>query len=319
MIEHTFAPAEVAAGIVRVTYPMPMSPGHVHGYLLSVDDGYLLVDTGLGLPDLAEHWAALAPQLDRPVAAIVITHFHPDHVGGGADAVEATGATVHQGELDYEQCETVWANDDWGPRIADWFHLHGAPPEATAELLEAGSIYRPFIRFVRDPERLRDGDEVVGWRVLELPGHADGHICLLKDGVLVAGDHLLPRITPAVGLYPASRPDPLGDYLGSLERVAELEAAIALPGHGEPIVDPAGRAREIVQHHRDRLDATEAVLDRGAPQNGYELSFSLFPDDRGASQRRFAVAETLSHLERLVVEGRATRGSTDGRVTYTRR
>ena len=120
-------------------------------------------------------------------------------------------------------------------------------------------------------------------------------------------------------LYPASRPDPLGDYLASLERVVDLAPALALPGHGAPIRDPAGRTREIVLHHRDRLDATEAALDGGRPLTGYELSFSLFPDDRGASQRRFAVAETLSHLERLIVEGRATRGEDDGCVTYTRR
>jgi glyoxylase-like metal-dependent hydrolase (beta-lactamase superfamily II) len=152
--------------------------------------------------------------------------------------------------------------------------------------------------------------------VIEFPGHADGHICLLKDGVLIAGDHLLPRITPAVGLYPDSRPDPLGDFMASLERVADLAPRIALPGHGDPIADPAGRAREIVQHHRDRLDETEAAL-RGGPRTGYELS-CLFPGDLGAAQRRFAVAETLSHLERLIVEGRAARGGADGSVTYTR-
>jgi glyoxylase-like metal-dependent hydrolase (beta-lactamase superfamily II) len=317
MIEHTFAPVEIADGIHRVTYPMPIGPGHVHGYLLVVDDGYLLVDTGLGLPDAAERWTELVRGLDRPVAAIVITHFHPDHVGGATDAFEATGATVHQGALDYEQCETVWGNADWRVQITDWFRLHGAPPEAMTELLEAGSTYRSFTRFVRDPELLREGDDVLGWRVVELPGHADGHICLLRDGVLVAGDHLLPKITPAVGLYPASRPDPLGDYLASLERAVELAPRLALPGHGEPIDDPSGRALEIVDHHRLRLDATEAALD-GDPRSGYELSFVLFPDDRGPGQRRFAVAETLSHLERLVVQGRAARGSADGRVAYTR-
>lgn len=311
-----FDHVEIAAGAGRITFPMPMSPGHVHGYLLPVDDGLVLVDTGLGLPDLVERWQELLPRLGRPVAAIVITHFHPDHVGGAADAAEATGAPVHEGELDYEQCLRVWGSDDWGPRIADWFHTHGVPPAQTVQLLEAGSVYRPFIRFARDPSLLRDGDEVAGWRVGAFPGHADGHICLLKDGVMIAGDHLLPRITPAVGLYPESRPDPLGDYLASLERVVELEPRLALPGHGEPIHDPAGRAREIVRHHRERLDEAVAALGP-EPRSGYELSFALFPDDRGPSQRRFAVAETLSHLERLVVEGRAARGGDDGRVTYT--
>ena len=311
-----FAPVEVAEGIVRVTYPMPMKPGHVHGYLLPTGDGYLLVDTGLGLPEMVERWAELVPQLDRPVTRILVTHFHPDHVGGTADAVEVTGAPVLQGAVDHYQCEKVWGSDAWVPQLAAWFAQQGVPAEETAELLEVGSVYRTFVHFVADAHLLREGDEVAGWHVVELPGHADGHICLLKDGVLIAGDHLLPRITPAVGLYPDSRPDPLGDFMASLERVAELAPTIALPGHGEPIADPAGRAREIVQHHRDRLDQTEAAL-RGGQKTGYELSHVLFSDDLGAAQRRFAVAEALSHAERLVVEGRAARGSDDGRVTYT--
>jgi glyoxylase-like metal-dependent hydrolase (beta-lactamase superfamily II) len=311
-----FAPVEVAEGIVRVTYPMPMKPGHVHGYLVPTGDGYLLVDTGLGLPEMVERWAELVPQLDRPVTEILVTHFHPDHVGGTADAVEVTGAPVLQGAVDHYQCEKVWGSDAWVPQLAAWFAQQGVPPEETAELLEVGSVYRTFVHFVAEARLLREGDEVAGWRLIELPGHADGHICLLKGGVLIAGDHLLPRITPAVGLYPDSRPDPLGDFMASLERVSELAPAIALPGHGEPIADPAGRALEIVQHHRDRLDEAEAALRRG-PRTGYDLSHVLFPGDLGAAQRRFAVAEALSHAERLVAEKRAARGSADGRVTYT--
>ena len=311
-----FDHVEIVAGIRRITFPMPMSPGHVHGYLLPVDEGFVLVDTGLGLPDLADRWQELLPELDRPVTAIVITHFHPDHVGGTAGVAELTGAPVYQGALDYSQCEKVWGSNDWAPRIADWFHVHGASPEETEELLAAGSIYRPFVHFVQDPQLVREGDEVAGWCVGEFPGHADGHICLSKDGLMIAGDHLLPRITPAVGLYPESRPDPLGDYIASLERVADQAPGLALPGHGEPIEDPAGRAREIVRHHRDRLDETVAALGPD-PRSGYELSYALFPDDRGPGQRRFAVAETLSHAERLVGEGRAARSDDDGWVTYT--
>lgn len=311
-----FAPTDITDGVRRLTVPMPMSLDHVHAYLVEVDDGYLLVDTGLGLPELAEWWHELIPHLDRPIAAIVITHFHPDHVGGAADAAEATGAPVFQGALDYEQCAKVWGAEDWTPKIADWFQRHGAPPEATAQLLEVGSAYRRFTRFVRNPHLVREGDEVAGWRVAEFPGHADGHICLLKDGLMIAGDHLLPRITPSVGLYPESRPDPLGDYLASLERTAELAPMLALPGHGEPLTDPAARARETVAHHHARLEDTAATLSR-EPRTGYELSYLLFPEDRGPSQRRFAVAETLSHLERLVLQGRAARGGDDGRVTYT--
>jgi glyoxylase-like metal-dependent hydrolase (beta-lactamase superfamily II) len=163
---------------------------------------------------------------------------------------------------------------------------------------------------------LREGDVVDGWEVLELPGHADGHLCLVRDGVLVAGDHLLPTISPAVGLYPDSRPDPLGDYLASLERTAALGLRLALPGHGEPIDDPARRCHDPIEHHRRRLNDTASAL--GAqPRSGYDVSLDLFPNVDSAGARRFAVAESLSHLERLVVEGRARRHSDGGALSYT--
>jgi glyoxylase-like metal-dependent hydrolase (beta-lactamase superfamily II) len=157
---------------------------------------------------------------------------------------------------------------------------------------------------------------VDGWDLVAAPGHADGQLCLLKDDVLIAADHLLGRITPTVGLWPASRADPLGDYLAALDRTIELAPRIALPGHGDPIEDPAGRARELKEHHRLRLEETVAAL--GAdPRTGYELSFDLFGASLQPAGRRFAVAETLSHAERLVHEGAALRHESDGTVTYT--
>jgi glyoxylase-like metal-dependent hydrolase (beta-lactamase superfamily II) len=301
-------------GMARLTLPLPMKPGHVHCYLLEGSDGWTLVDTGLALPDADERFAALAREL--PIARIVVTHFHPDHVGGAEQARNATGATVFEGELDYAQCVHVWGNAEWPRVIAGWFLRNGVPEPVANELLEAGSAYRPFIRYAPDPVPLRAGDSVDGWGVVELPGHADGHVGLVREGVLVAGDHLLPRITPAVGLYPDSRPDPLGDYLDSLERTAALGLRLALPGHGDPIEDPSARAREIVEHHRERLDETQAALG-GTPRTGYDVSFPLFGDELAPGARRFAVAETLSHLERLVREGRARRTEDGGRVSYT--
>jgi glyoxylase-like metal-dependent hydrolase (beta-lactamase superfamily II) len=307
---------ELEDGIRRITFPLPVSPGHVHCYLLPEADGFTLVDTGLGLPDLAERWAALLAEIDRPVVRIVITHLHPDHVGGSRDAAAATGATVHQGEVDFEQSERVWGSPNWEKRMAAWFAAHGMPRELADELLEVGAAYRPFIRYSPDPVRLHTGDRVESWMVHEFPGHADGHLCLLREGVLVAGDHLLPGITPTVGLYPEARPDPLADYLQSLERTIELEPRLALPGHGDPIRDPARRAREIVAHHLERLEQTAAAL--GAePRTAYDLSMTLFPDAEDPSGRRFAVAETLSHVERLVHAGRAARRGDVGSVAYT--
>jgi glyoxylase-like metal-dependent hydrolase (beta-lactamase superfamily II) len=186
----------------------------------------------------------------------------------------------------------------------------------TAELVGQTWVYRPFIHYQRDPILVEAGEHVDGWELVAAPGHADGQLCLFRDGILIAADHLLDRISPTVGLWPASRADPLGDYLAALDRTIELDPEIALPGHGDPIHDPAGRARELKQHHRDRLDAAADALGPD-PQTGYELSFALFGSELPAAGRRFAVAETLSHLERLVREGAARRAEDDMAVTYT--
>src|SRR5262245_10718802 len=307
---------ELGDGICRVTLPLPTRPGHVHAYLLPGDDGWTLVDTGIGLPDAKASWALGLAQAGGTVATVFIPHFHPDHIGAAADLHELTGAPVHQGALDYAQCELVWGNPAWSERLVDWFRLQGAPDDVTEELVGQSSVYRPYIRYQRDPVLMNEGEHLDGWELVAAAGHADGQLCLLKDGVLIAADHLLDRITPTVGLWPASRPDPLGDYLAALERTVELDPRIAFSGHGEPIADPAGRARELQEHHRLRLEETVAALGP-QPQTGYELSFALFGDDLKPASRRFAIAETLSHAERLVLQGAASRGGDGGTVTYT--
>src|SRR5262249_59290913 len=118
------------------------------------------------------------------------------------------------------------------------------------------------------------------------------------------------------GLSRDSRPDPLGDSLASLERTIELAPRVVYPGHGEPIKDPAGRARELIEHHRRRLADTVSALDhrRLTP---FEISLRLFGDELPPMQRRFAVAETLSHLERLVRGGDAARSQAGGTGNHT--
>jgi glyoxylase-like metal-dependent hydrolase (beta-lactamase superfamily II) len=307
---------ELADGIRRVTLPLPTRPGHVHSYLVPGDDGWIVVDTGVGLPDAKETWAAELAQAGGQVSTIFVTHFHPDHVGAAADLHELTGAPVVQGVLDYAQCELVWGNPAWSERLVDWFHLHGAPDGVTAELVGQSWVYRPFIRYQRDPVLVEAGERVDGWEIVAAAGHADGQLCLLRDGVLVAADHVLGRITPTVGLWPASRPDPLADYLAALEHTVELAPRVALPGHGDVVDDPVGRARELQEHHRLRLEETAAALGP-EPRTGYELSFSLFGDDLKPAGRRFAIAETLSHVERLVREAAARRHEDGPTVTYT--
>jgi glyoxylase-like metal-dependent hydrolase (beta-lactamase superfamily II) len=312
------APVELADGVHRVTFPLPFGIDHVHCYLLRDGDGdgtWTLVDTSIGVPDAEHAWAPVLAALDGPVERIVVTHFHPDHVGGSADVASLTGGSVFQGRLDYEDCLRVWVDEATPQRLREHLLAHGVSAEEAEEQQFGTAGLRSLVNFAREPERLEAGDRLAGWEVLHLPGHADGHLVLLRDGVLIAGDTILDPITPVVGLYPDSRPDPLGDYLESLERIAVLAPRIALAGHGRPIEDPAGRARAILEHHRARLDRTAAALGATA-RTAYDVSHDLFPGELPGGQRRFAVVEALAHLEHLVRAGRASRVEEPGRVAY---
>jgi glyoxylase-like metal-dependent hydrolase (beta-lactamase superfamily II) len=298
----------------RVTFRLPLGIDHVHCYLVRSRDGsWTLVDTGLGVDDPEAAWAPVLADLDGPVERVVVTHFHPDHVGGARDAAAVTGAAVLQGREDREQSVRAWGPERSSEALGEYFAAHGMPRAQVAEYVRESEWLAGRVRLPEAPALLDAGDSVDGWRVELLRGHADGHIVLVRDGVLIAGDSILAGITPNVGLFPEARPDPLGDYLGSLGRIVELAPRVALSGHGPTIADPPARAREIVEHHRERLAQAEAALGP-EPRNAYEVSLVLFPDELSASLRRFALVESLAHLERLVLSGRAARAGEVGYV-----
>ena len=138
-----------------MTLPLPSGPRHVHCYFLRGDDGWTLVDTGLGLMETP--WEEILAQLDGPVVRIFITHMHPDHVGGAEAAAEATGAPVFQGRLDYAQCEQVWGSDDWPEQIAAWFLRQ----RRAARRRRRADRVRPRVRGLRplrvEPDARRSG------------------------------------------------------------------------------------------------------------------------------------------------------------------
>src|SRR5205085_11400265 len=136
--------------VTRLTLPLPTGPRHVHCYVLDGDEGRLLVDTGLGLLGDEGTWEGLE------VDSIVLTHMHPDHVGGAQCAADATRAPVHQLALDYDQCVRVWGSAVWPMRMALWFSSHGVPAPIADELIDHGHGFSPYFCIVRDPSLLHE-------------------------------------------------------------------------------------------------------------------------------------------------------------------
>lgn len=298
----------LGGGVHQVTLPLPWALDHIHCYALEDPGGWTIVDCGLGTPGTARRWATALAALGSPaVRRIVVTHYHPDHVGASRALQELTGAPeLVQGAADWELTKRAWISQDWGAFEA---HLrrHGMPEaEASLSAGDEGDIpVDPAL-----PTRLvEEGDvlEIAGERflVLALPGHADGHIVLLgeRTGRMFGGDVLLHDITPNVGRWEDTRPDPLGRYLETLARIGELSPALVYPGHKRLLEEPAVRAAEITAHHAVRLDVHVEALRLGA-ETPYQVGLYVWGDGLGFHERRFALVEAVSHLERLALESR---------------
>ncbi len=300
---------DLGGGAHRVTMPLPWALDHVHCYALEAPEGWTIIDAGLGTPGTLRRWQeTLAGFGDPKIHRLVITHYHPDHVGcGGVLADLVQPVEIVQGRLDAELCTLAWDGYDFD-LVFDHLHGNGMPEDLAREAAasEEGTPVR-----IPQPNRLVDqGDAIqVGdesFSVLHLPGHADGHIALYSasTGRLFGGDVILAKISPNIGRWEDTEFDPLGRYFETLDRLITLAPSVVYGGHRVPIVDVPGRAREIRAMHEDRLlIALGALRDGGT--TAMDVANVIWPGGHGVHERRFALVEALAHVERLVADGRA--------------
>jgi glyoxylase-like metal-dependent hydrolase (beta-lactamase superfamily II) len=323
---------EVAAGVWKITVPIPFPLRTVNVYALVGRDGWALVDAAIGTPETRSALRAGLEQIGlqcTTLQALVLSHHHPDHIGLSAELQERSGAVVYMHPIDAAILQAMWHGEHQRSLVQanQFFRPHGMPPlEPTVSAQVPPEIMRQVIRVppATALTLVEDGEEItlVGerYRVIWTPGHSDGHIVLFRerDGLFLAADHVLPRITPNVGLYSEyNRSNPLGDYLNSLAKVEHLPASLVLPGHGEPFTDLAGRVRELIRHHAQREREILSLLAR-RPQHAYQLAEQLFGQRlKNLESCRMAVAEILSHLEHLRLGGYVRQERTDdGLILY---
>ncbi|MBU2666191.1 MBL fold metallo-hydrolase [Actinoplanes bogorensis] len=300
----------VRPGLWSIPVPIPDNPlRYTLAYAFeSRDDGVLLVDPGWDSP---EGRAALTAGLRDlgPVTGIVLTHVHPDHHGLSGWLRERSGAWIGM-----HPAEAAWLPArrwrDQPPGFSErWLRRHGAPEDLRLTQDRLDSLYA-----MAEPDRaIDDGDRLPlagrEVRAVWTPGHTPGHLCLhdAEAGVLLTGDHLLPRISPNIAVHPGDDGDPLTDYLGSLDRTAKFTGDEALPAHEYRFRGIGTRAAGLRRHHDKRSDEIMGVIaTHGDPtswQIAAALTWSRGWDALHGLMRRMALAETVAHLHHLAAAG----------------
>ncbi|HRE00670.1 MAG TPA: MBL fold metallo-hydrolase [Ilumatobacteraceae bacterium] len=328
--------------------------GHVNMYLLEDERGVAVVDPGLpekaSYAAVEARLKAAGYPIER-VHTIVITHSHHDHYGGAAWLQERSGGDAKI--VTHRDFQMMWEPVDVPDvDVEDFAELAGeatldgqdqelqskrrvpwAPPvwggpgmdlPLKRKLMFYTARYLPMMRrrLPRPTNRLVEAETIRlarrDWIAVHTPGHTNDHLCLFDptEGCMICGDHVLPTITPHIGGMGGRELDPLAAFFPSLDKMVSFgdQVTVALPAHGRPFNDLAGRSREIKEHHLGRLEllrTTSATL--GRPASVMEMSTYLFSP---RAQGVMADSETYAHLEYLRLRGEMVRNSTDGVYEY---
>lgn len=315
---------EVAAGVFELRLPIPFEDGLVNVFLFADGKEADLLDCGMN----SDESVAAIRQAVRNIGArrlrrLVVTHIHPDHYG-------AAGTLAGEGlaDLYIHRLEVPLVH----PRYVELEHLvnevrkyllvNGVPADESEVLSNSQRALSTFVK-AAEPSVQLDGAELLpmGRRQLRVewtPGHSPGHICLydVQDRVLFAGDHMLPELSPNIGLHPQSTPDPLHEYLDGLKRLAAYEPALVLPSHGRSFSDAPARVKVLVAHHKRRLEQIVEIVGDGE-KTGWEVALALWGPRDNLYEKRLALQEALAHLQALAVESRLTKSVTPESVRWT--
>jgi glyoxylase-like metal-dependent hydrolase (beta-lactamase superfamily II) len=299
-------------------------PDHVNNVYLIVDGARVTLydcgsQTATSREDLLRAEAVLGAVYRAPAGLddatdVIISHAHIDHFGG-VGAFRARGCRVHAHTFDarvisrFEERIITAAM-----QVRVFLERAGVSAELRAELEQMYVFGKSLFTSVPVDRVLEDGEEVHGHRVVHVPGHCPGQICLLVEEVLLTTDHVLPRITPHQSPESITPWTGLDHYFRSLERVRALKGVtLGLPGHEEPIRDLGGRIEEIEAFHRRRLDEVLALCGEG-PQTLAELALRLFGEQQGYG-RLLALEEAAAHTEYLQRRGQLEVANLDHLLT----
>jgi glyoxylase-like metal-dependent hydrolase (beta-lactamase superfamily II) len=317
-------PEEVSPDIYRIQVPLPRNPLRaVNSYVIRGADRCLVVDTGMNRPECIEVMRASLEELaiDLGRTDFLATHGHADHVGLVSELkTDSSTVFLHPKDAAIICSPNLWTD------MAAAARTYGFPDPDTAVAKHPGRRYlftgQPTFTDLREGLAVSVGRYV--FRCVETPGHTPGHTCLYEPEakIFLSGDHVLDNITPNISGW-GSEPDPLGEFLASLEKVAAYEIRLMLPGHRNPILDHRRRIEELKEHHRVRTQEVVDLLSRHgqtayhvASHMTWDISYSRW-EDFPVPQQWFATGEALAHLFYLERKGKVVRHWKDGIASFS--
>jgi len=304
---------KIVPNLYRTEIPLPNSPlKWLNSYIVKSEDKSLIIDTGYNLEECQNAMKASLQKLhvDLNKTDIFVTHRHVDHIGL-ASTLATDNSKIYLNEKEARQISSE--PDDWTTRLQKLLKIYvdnGFRTEDARISIENHPAHKYGARREVTFSVVKDGDIIeVGdflFRCIATPGHSVGHMCLFEPNkkILVAGDHILPDITPNI-TYSLEMKDPLKEYLTNLEKLRALDIEIVLPGHRRLLHNPHKRIIEIQEHHRDRLNEVLRALGDGpktaiqiAPTLTWDISSKNW-DEFPPAQKWFAFGETLAHIRFL--------------------
>ena len=306
---------ELAAGLYWLRMPLPFALDHINLYLLEDGEGWVILDTGLNTSMVRDHWQRVFEGMfdGKSVTKIIVTHYHPDHIGLAGWLSRETGAPIFTTRTEFLTARTLSVYGQPAPPgdVIDFYRRAGFSDEALAGLKKMGwdNYAKGVSRLPQGFIRLCDNDEItIGdriWRVDIGTGHAPEHACLYcdTDQLLISGDQVLPRISSNVSVYP-SEPlaNPLRDWLQSLRKFRKLpKATLVMPAHNEPFRGLHERLDHMFEGHMEKLGILADHCRE--PKSAVNCLEALFSGSLSGLDFFLGIGESLAHLHCLEVAG----------------
>lgn len=305
-------------GLELIRLDLPFRLNHVNCFLAEGVDGYTVIDAGLHNAETVNRWEKELQ--GKKITDLIITHYHPDHFGYAGAFQEKYGARVSMTQVDAAIGKGAWEKELL-EELSKNYLLSGIPEEVGVQMAQNTKEFIPRVTpYPVVDHYLKEGEKIVlgkfEYEVIFTPGHSDGLVTFYnkEKNTLIGTDHILPRITPNISYWFHGDPNPLASFYASLDKIAALEVDFVIPSHGKPFHNGHERVQELKEHHEERLTTLLEIIKES--RTVYEASEKLFNKKLNVHETRFALGETLAHLEYLRHDGKCQRKVENGVYLY---